>query len=88
MAKRSRNSSETTIENRLKQGRGQGREANYNPWLHIQYVPSQGLASRIKVWKTGKVHHLLSELVTIHLGIVGIGAVAIHHKLAEKSWSC
>jgi len=40
MAKRSRNSSETTIENRLKQGRGMGQGANYNPWLHIQDVPS------------------------------------------------
>jgi hypothetical protein len=64
MAKRSRNSSETTIENRLKQGRGMGQGANYNPWLHIQDVPSQGLASRIKGWKTRRVHHLLSELET------------------------
>ena len=38
-----------------------GQGANYNPWLHIQDVPSQGLASRIKGWKTRRVHHLLSE---------------------------
>lgn len=70
MAKRSRNSSETTIENRLKQGRGMGQGANYNPWLHIQDVPSQGLASRIKGWKTGRVHHLLSELETSYFYVL------------------
>lgn len=70
MAKRSRNSSETTIENRLKQGRGMGQGANYNPWLHIQDVPSQGLASRIKGWKTRRVHHLLSELETSYFYVL------------------
>ena len=70
MAKRSRNSSETTIENRLKQGRGMGQGANYNPWLHIQDVPSQGLASRIKGWKTRRVHHLLSEFETSYFYVL------------------
>ncbi|NQE37834.1 TnsA endonuclease N-terminal domain-containing protein [Microcoleus asticus] len=70
MAKRSRNTSETTIENRLKQGRGMGQGANYNPWLHIQDVPSQGLASRIKGWKTRRVHHLLSELETSYFYVL------------------
>lgn len=70
MAKPSRNSSETTIENRLKQGRGMGQGANYNPWLHIQDVPSQGLASRIKGWKTRRVHHLLSELETSYFYVL------------------
>ena len=70
MAKRSRNSSETTIENRLKHGRGMGQGANYNPWLHIQDVPSQGLASRIKGWKTRRVHHLLSELETSYFYVL------------------
>jgi hypothetical protein len=41
-------------------GRGQGEGADYNPWLHIQDVPSQGLATRIRGWKTERVHHLLS----------------------------
>jgi hypothetical protein len=62
MAKRSRDTSKMTIEKRLKKGRGQGREADYDPWLHVQDVPSQGLTSRIKGWKTGRTHHLLSEL--------------------------
>ena len=35
---------------------------NYKPWLHIQDVASKGLATRIKGLKTGRVHHLLSQL--------------------------
>ncbi|MEA5497541.1 TnsA endonuclease N-terminal domain-containing protein [Limnoraphis robusta Tam1] len=62
MAKRSRSSSSTVIEQRLKEGRGQGKGENYNPWLHTQDVASQGLAIRIKGWKTSRVHHLLSKL--------------------------
>lgn len=64
MAKRSRSNDPTRIEKRLQEGRGQGEGASYIPWLHIQDVASQGLASRIKGWKTGRVHHLLSELET------------------------
>jgi hypothetical protein len=64
MAKRQRATSTTTVEKRLKEGRGSGKGANYTPWLHIQDVPSQGLSSRIKGWKTGRVHHLLSEMET------------------------
>jgi len=64
MAKRSRSNDQTTIEKRLQEGRGQGQGASYIPWLHIQDVASHGLASRIKGWKTGRVHHLLSELET------------------------
>lgn len=62
MAKRKRAINERTIKRRLKEGRGQGRGADYQPWLHIQDVPSQGLATRIKGWKTGRCHHFLSKL--------------------------
>lgn len=62
MAKRRRETTERTIRKRLKEGRGQGSGAEYKPWLRIQDVPSQGLAHRIKGWKTGRVHHLLSKL--------------------------
>ena len=62
MAKRKRVINERVIERRLKEGRGQGEGADYQPWLHIQDVPSQGLATRIKGWKTGRCHHLLSKL--------------------------
>jgi hypothetical protein len=49
------------IEKRIKEGRGQGRGPNYLPWLFIHDVPSKGLAWRIKGWKTGRPHHLLSD---------------------------
>ena len=62
MAKRRRETTEKNIEQRLKEGRGQGAGAAYQPWLRIQDVPSQGLVHRIKGWKTGRVHHLLSKL--------------------------
>jgi TnsA endonuclease N terminal/TnsA endonuclease C terminal len=62
MAKRQRRWSESTIEKRLKEGRGRGQGANYLPWLFIHDVPSKGRVSRIKGWKTDRVHHLLSDL--------------------------
>lgn len=62
MAKRRRGKGERGIRRSIKDGRGQGRGAEYNPWLHIQDVPSRGLVTRVKGWKTGRVHHLLSLL--------------------------
>ena len=62
MAKRKRQTDQEVINKRLKEGRGQGRGADYKPWLLIQDVPSQGLATRIKGWKTKRVHHFLSNL--------------------------
>lgn len=62
MAKRRRAKGERGITRNIKDGRGQGRGADYNPWLHIQDVPSRGLVTRIRGWKTERVHHLLSLL--------------------------
>jgi hypothetical protein len=62
VAKRKRVINERVIKRRLKEGRGQGRGADYQPWLRIQDVPSQGLATRVKGWKTGRCHHFLSKL--------------------------
>lgn len=62
MAKRKRETTEKSIKKRLKEGRGQGSGVEYKPWLYIQDVPSRGLVHRIKGWKTGRVHHLLSKL--------------------------
>jgi TnsA endonuclease N terminal len=42
--------------------RGVGRGKDYVPYLRIQDVPSTGLATRVRGWKTGRVHHLLSKL--------------------------
>lgn len=62
MAKRRRNTNQNTIDKRIGEGRGQGRGSDYEPWLRIQDVPSTGLVTRIKGWKTNRVHHLLSNL--------------------------
>jgi hypothetical protein len=62
MSKRKRTATETSIKRKIKEGRGVGRLASYKPWLHIQDVPSLGLSSRIKGWKTQRVHHFLSIL--------------------------
>jgi hypothetical protein len=62
MAKRRRETTEKKINQRLKEGRGQGQGSEYQPWLRTQDVPSLGLVHRIKGWKTRRVHHLLSRL--------------------------
>ncbi len=62
MAKRKRTTTEASIARRIKEGYGQGTGAAYRPWLLVQDVPSQGLVHRIPGWKTGRVHHLFSNL--------------------------
>lgn len=62
MSKRNRTSTSKIIKKRVAEGRGQGRGKEYEPWLFIQDVPSQGLATRIEGWKTGRIHHFLSKL--------------------------
>lgn len=62
MAKRKRENTSDTVDRRVKEGGGIGRGVDYKPWLLVQDVPSQGLASRVKGVKTGRVHHLLSQL--------------------------
>ena len=70
MAKRNRGTDQQKIEKRLKEGRGTGRGADYQPWLRIQDVPSQGLASRVKGWKTSRDHHLMSQLEASYLFVL------------------
>jgi hypothetical protein len=62
MAKRKRENNEKQNEKKKKEGRGQGNFENYKPWLKIQDVGSQGLATRIRGTKTGRNHQLLSTL--------------------------
>ncbi|MDZ7952507.1 TnsA endonuclease N-terminal domain-containing protein [Nostoc sp. DedQUE09] len=62
MAKRKRIINPEVINRYIKEGRGQGIASEYKPWLLIQDVPSLGLATRIKGWKTKRVHHLHSNL--------------------------
>jgi hypothetical protein len=62
MAKRKRETTKKQIENRLKEKRGQGVLDQYKPWLKIQDVGSKGLSTRIRGWKTNRIHHFLSKL--------------------------
>ena len=61
MAKRNRGTTQAVINRRISECRGQGSSSNYKPWLQVQDVPSQGLATRILGWKTARVHHFLSN---------------------------
>jgi len=56
--------SPSTIQRRLKEGRGQGSGPDYRPWLNIRDVPSRGLSCRVKGSKTGRLHSFLSRLET------------------------
>ena len=62
MAKANSSFSEVQIACRIKEGRGQGHGKDYIPWLTVQEVPSSGRSHRIYSHKTGRVHHLLSDL--------------------------
>lgn len=57
-----RQTGEQTIQKLIREGRGQGELAGYQPWLTVRDVPSRGLSTRSKGWTTGRVHHLLSKL--------------------------
>lgn len=61
MAKRKRATTAKSIERRIKEGRGQGHFSNYKPWLTIHDVPSYGVVTRIRGWKSNRLHHLFSE---------------------------
>ncbi|QFG00802.1 heteromeric transposase endonuclease subunit TnsA [Psychrobacillus glaciei] len=59
MAKRKRSSS---VEKRLKDGRGQGIGTDYKPWLVIQDVGSLGRSTRLKGYKIPRQFEFLSDL--------------------------
>lgn len=62
MAKRRYGFDEEKLARFLREGRGEGTGGNYKPWLTIQDVPSRGRSVRPTGWKTGRVHHLLSDI--------------------------
>lgn len=62
MARKRYGFDEAKIARFQKEGRGQGRGADYKPWLKISDVPSHGRSSRPKGLKTGRVHHFLSDI--------------------------
>lgn len=53
---------EAKIERLLKQGRGRGVGKDYRPFLEITDLSSTGLSRRTFSTKTGRVHHLLSDV--------------------------
>lgn len=59
MSKRKRTSK---IDKWIKEGRGTGSGADYQPWLKIQDVSSLGRSTRLKGIKTGRQHKFLSDL--------------------------
>lgn len=62
MAKRKRITTQKTIENYIKEGRGEGIEKTYKPWILIQDVASLGRSTRLKGIKTNRQHEFLSDL--------------------------
>lgn len=70
VAKRNRSITRAVRDKRRREGRGLGKGADYKPWLRIQDVPSIGLATRDKGWKTGRTHHLMSKLEWIFFYIL------------------
>ena len=61
MSKRNTGWDENKIQRYISEGRGKGEGKDYKPWLTIQDVPSDGRASRCCGWKTGRIHHLMSD---------------------------
>ncbi|MEI0738821.1 transposase [Paenibacillus sp. JTLBN-2024] len=45
----------------INEGRGQGRGSEYEPFLNVQSISSKGRVSRVSGWKTGRIHHFLSD---------------------------
>ena len=62
MAKHNRKWDESVYRKYLHEGRGQGVGASYTPWILVQDFPSKGMASRVQGAKTGRIHHLMSNL--------------------------
>ncbi|WP_256807408.1 TnsA endonuclease N-terminal domain-containing protein [Bradyrhizobium sp. Bra64] len=62
MARRRYEWTESRIAKYVREGRGRGTGSNYKPWLRVFDVPSLGKSHRVFWPKTGRVHHLLSDL--------------------------
>ncbi|WP_350343883.1 TnsA endonuclease C-terminal domain-containing protein [Proteinivorax tanatarense] len=64
MSKNNNTWSERKFTRFIKEGRGQGRGSGYKPWLTIQDFPSKGRVSRLKGWKTNRIHHFFTDTQT------------------------
>lgn len=54
--------SEAQFTKRINEGRGKGQHADYQPWLTVRDLPSQGRVHRVFGYKSKRTHHLLSDL--------------------------
>lgn len=59
MVKYNSNWSQKKYQKFINEGRGQGENEIYKPWLTINDFPSLGRVTRIKGWKTNRIHHFL-----------------------------
>ena len=57
---------ESDIENLLKQGRGAGTGKDYKPYIFVREIPSLGRSHRVYGKRSGRVHHLLSDIEYAH----------------------
>lgn len=64
MSKRNNGWNKEIFKRYLSEGRGQGEDKDYKPWLVVQDFPSMGRVSRILGWKTKRTHHLFSDVQT------------------------
>ena len=62
MSRRGRKNQLKSYEQWFANGGGAARGATYQPFLTVRDVSSRGNSTRIKGWKTGRVHQLLSNL--------------------------
>ena len=62
MSKRDCNWDYKKLQRYVSEGYGSGVLSQYKPWLSIQSFPSKGRVSRIRGWKTGRIHHLFSDI--------------------------
>lgn len=62
MAARTLGFTEAKFKKWIKEGRGNGRNADYHPWLTVYDVPSLGRVHRVFGYKSQRTHHLLSDL--------------------------
>lgn len=57
---------ESDIQELLKRGRGKGFGRNYLPYIFVRDIPSSGRSHRIYGRRSGRVHHLLSDIEYAH----------------------
>lgn len=53
---------EEKIASRIGDGFGSGRGAQYKPWLEVKDLSSVGRSRRMWSHKTGRIHHLFSDV--------------------------